>query len=127
MRQLHHLLEQAGMLYDGAVLDVGPLRELLPDLAQPAPSTNAPTPSTAAALPVPATTDSNATLTPAAVVLPEGNFDLDAWTRTVVQAALAKHQGSPVRTAAYLSVTRKVLYTLRKRYNLIDLGEDEPT
>ena len=127
MRQLHHLLEQAGMLYDGAVLDVGPLRELLSEVAQKTPPANAPAAATAAALPVPTTTDSTATLNPTAVVLPEGNFDLDAWTRIVVQAALAKHQGSPVRTAAYLGVTRKVLYTLRKRYNLIDLGEDEPT
>ena len=131
VRQLHHLLEQAGMLYDGAVLDVGPLRELLSEVAQKTPPANAPAnapaAATAAALPVPTTTDSTATLNPTAVVLPEGNFDLDAWTRIVVQAALAKHQGSPVRTAAYLGVTRKVLYTLRKRYNLIDLGEDEPT
>ena len=127
VRQLHHLLEQAGMLYDGAVLDVGPLRELLTDVVPPTPPTNAPAAATSAILPTPAATDATATLNPTAVVLPEGNFDLDTWTRTVVQAALAKHQGSPVRTAAYLGVTRKVLYTLRKRYNLIDLGEDEPT
>jgi DNA-binding NtrC family response regulator len=127
------LLEQAGMLYDGAVLDVGPLRELLAEVAPPAPPTNAPaaapgaTAATSVIPPTPAATGTTATLNPSAVVLPEGGFDLDTWTRTVVQAALAKHQGSPVRTAAYLGVTRKVLYTLRKRYNLIDVGEEEPT
>jgi two-component system, NtrC family, response regulator AtoC len=118
VRQLHHLLEQAGMLHDGAVLDTGPLRELLPELT--APPSVAPKPSASpAAVPL--------LLDPHNVMLPEGAFDLDAWTRTVVQAALAKHQGSPVRTAAYLGLTRKVLYTLRKRYGLIDLGEEEPT
>ena len=132
VRQLHHLLEQAGMLYDGAVLDVGPLRELLPDLARPAASNGPllPVEGVGAALSTPALDvppPAGVLLDPASIVLPDGGFDLDAWTRTVVQAALAKHQGSPVRTAAYLGVTRKVLYTLRKRYGLIDLGEEEPT
>lgn len=117
IRQLHHLLEQAGMLHDGAVLDTGPLRELLPDLTPAAaPGTTLPAPSGAPLL-----------LDPRTVVLPDDGFDLDTWTKTVVQTALTKHQGSPVRTAAYLGLTRKVLYTLRKRYGLIDLGEEEPT
>jgi two-component system, NtrC family, response regulator AtoC len=126
VRQLHHLLEQVGMLYDGAVLDAGPLRELLPDLDPPTAAVTANTsggPSAVSATVAPTTVS----LSPTAVVLPEGGFDLDTWTRTVVQVALAKHQGSPVRTAAYLGVTRKVLYTLRKRHGLIDLGEEEPT
>lgn len=146
VRQLHHLLEQAGMLYDGAVLDTGPLRDLLPDLARPGGTsstslraiTTIPTPSLVSEeaatptgeTPMPVTTTPAPTtirLDPANIVLPDGSFDLDTWTRTVVQTALAKHQGSPVRTATYLGITRKVLYTLRKRYGLIELGEEEPT
>lgn len=132
VRQLNHLLEQAGMLYEGAVLDVGPLRDLLPDLARPVTSTTPPTVTDtagdSAATPAGnAPLQSGALLDPTRVVLPDGGFDLDTWTRTVVEAALAKHHGSPVRTAAYLGVTRKVLYTLRKRYGLITLGEEEPT
>ena len=60
------------------------------------------------------------------MILPEGGFDLDTWTRKVLTAALDKHQGSPVRTADYLGVTRKVLYTLRKRHGLFEHeGKDE--
>ncbi|MBA3698559.1 MAG: sigma-54-dependent Fis family transcriptional regulator [Planctomycetes bacterium] len=137
VRQLHHLLEQAGMLHDGAVLDVGPLRELLPELVPPAVTGTAAvlvpavvTSPVAAIASAPAASNGVMSAPPldqASIVLPDGNFDLDTWTRTVVQAALAKHHGSPVRTAAYLGVTRKVLYTLRKRYGLIDVGEEEPT
>lgn len=126
VRQLHHLLEQAGMLYDGAVLDVGPLRELLPDLIPSIPASTAASTPGGSSTAIPAQTP-NTPLDPKHLVLPDGGFDLDTWTRTVVQTALAKHQGSPVRTAAYLGLTRKVLYTLRKRYGLIDLGEEEPT
>ena len=112
IRQLHHLLEQIGMLHDGAVLDESLLREHLP--AAPTSATLVPG-APGSALP------------PPALALPEGGFDLDAWTRTVITTALGKHQGSPVRTAAYLGVTRKVLYTLRKRYGLLAQGEDEGT
>ena len=59
--------------------------------------------------------------------LPEDHFDLDAWTRAVVSAALERNGGSPVRTAAYLGLTRKVLYTLRKRYGLLAGREDDET
>lgn len=112
VRQLHHLLEQLGMLHDGAVLDERLLREQLPDLA---------------AVPVAPVEPSitATTLDPHHVVLPDAGFDLDTWTRTVITAALAKHHGSPVRTATYLGLTRKVLYTLRKRYGLFDHGEEE--
>ncbi len=110
VRQLHHLLEQIGMLHDGAVLDERLVREHLPAAVIPALPTAEAAPSV---------------LQPRAVDLPEGGFDLDAWTRTVITTALAKHQGSPVRTATYLGVTRKVLYTLRKRYGLCAQGEVE--
>jgi transcriptional regulator with PAS, ATPase and Fis domain len=118
VRQLHHLLEQCALLSDGAVLDERVLHEHLPELAS-TPASPATTPNTTPVAPV--------ALDPATLVLPDGGFDLDAWNRAVIVAALAKHQGSPVRTATYLGVTRKVLYTLRKRYGLIDLGEEEPT
>ena len=94
------------------------LREHLPDL------NHAPGTSTATSH---APTSEVVLLDPTKIALPDGGFDLDAWNRAVIVAALAKHQGSPVRTAAYLKVTRKVLYTLRKRYGLIDVGEEEPT
>ena len=126
VRQLHHLLEQAGMLYDGAVLDVAPLHELLPEIAAPLAAVD-PSAPTSGSAPSPQVSEIDRPLDPGSVVLPDGGFDLDAWNRTVVQAALLKNQGSPVRTAAYLGITRKVLYTLRKRYGLIDQGEEEPT
>jgi DNA-binding NtrC family response regulator len=116
VRELYHLLEQCALLHDGAVLDERVLRE---HLERPTtPDTTSPTTTTATTRTV---------LDPRHIELPDGGFDLDTWTRAVVVAALAKHQGSPVRTAAYLGVTRKVLYTLRKRHGLIDLGEEEPT
>jgi len=119
VRQLHHLLEQCSLLHDGAVLDERIVREHLPDLAV-APATSTPSAGSGAST-------AGTVLDPKQITLPESGFDLDGWTRAVIVAALARHQGSPVRTAAYLGLTRKVLYTLRKRYGLIDLGEEEPT
>jgi DNA-binding NtrC family response regulator len=52
------------------------------------------------------------------------HLDLDAWHRALVMAALRTCEDSPVRTAAYLGISRKVLYTLRKRYGLVN--DDEP-
>jgi transcriptional regulator with PAS, ATPase and Fis domain len=100
VRQLLHLLEQASVMFDGAVLDEKHLVELLPELAPAPPLTPAPT-----------------------THLPKDGFDLDAWQRAVVCEALAMHGGSPIRTAAYLRVSRKVLYTLRKRYGLLKLAK----
>ena len=112
IRQLHHLLEELGMLNDGAVLDERLVRERL---LNPEPQT--------AAMPEP----KNPAITTSdhPMILPEGGFDLDTWTRKVLTAALNKHQGSPVRTADYLGVTRKVLYTLRKRHGLFEHGEKD--
>jgi len=105
VRQLYHVLEQAALLHDGAVLDAAHLRDLLP-----APQAAA---HAAPAAPAPATLD------PAKAQLPPDGFDLDQWEKSVVAAALALNDGSPVRTAAYLRISRKVLYTLRKRYGLL--------
>jgi DNA-binding NtrC family response regulator len=116
VRQLYHLLEQASLLYDGAVLDSHHLSELMPG-SGPVASPSGPmmTPPVASIMPI----------TPDVVRLPDGGFDLDAWTRTVVSAALEKNDGSPVRTAAYLGLTRKVLFTLRKRYGLLNKRQDD--
>jgi hypothetical protein len=57
---------------------------------------------------------------PAPLRLLPGRFDLDAWHRSVVVAALAINEGSPVRTASYLGITRMVLYTLRVRYGMLE-------
>lgn len=111
VRQLHHLLEQAGMMYDGAVLDAHHLSELMPD-TRPVAAPSSPrsvTPPPAVSLPADSGT----------LQLPDGGFGLDTWVAAVVAAALAKNDGSPVRTAIYLGITRKVLYTLRKRYGLL--------
>lgn len=62
---------------------------------------------------------------PANLDLDPAGLDLDAWHRAIVISALARHGGSPVRTSEYLGLTRKVLYTLRKRYGLLAPGEDE--
>ena len=112
VRQLHHLLEELGMLNDGAVLDERLVRA---QCVNPEPSPTA-------------TSRPQETMPPASdqvMILPEGSFDLDRWTRKVLAAALDKHQGSPVRTADYLGVTRKVLYTLRKRHGLFSHGDKE--
>jgi transcriptional regulator with PAS, ATPase and Fis domain len=59
-------------------------------------------------------------LHPTAALLPVGGFDLDAWQARLIAAALEKNEQSPVKTAAYLHLSRKVLYTLRRRYGLMD-------
>jgi DNA-binding NtrC family response regulator len=112
VRQLHHLLEELGMLNDGAVLDERLVRA---QCVNPEP------------LPTARSTPQE-TLPPSSdqvMILPEGGFDLDTWTRKVLAAALDKNQGSPVRTADYLGITRKVLYTLRKRHGLFSHGDKE--
>jgi DNA-binding NtrC family response regulator len=131
IRQLHHVLEQAAILFDGAVLDVRHLTELMPD-AKPMPDATMRMADALGALGALGTTVAKAQagqstetplpLDPTRVRLPHEGLDLDAWIRAVVEAALERHDGSPVRTAAYLGITRKVLYTLRKRYGLLTGG-----
>jgi DNA-binding NtrC family response regulator len=107
VRQLRNLLDEAALRFDDAVLDVRHLAELLPE-AGTAPAAGA---GTALALPA---------APPPGLAMPAEGFDLDGWHRALVAAALARHGGSPVKTAAYLGITRKVLYSLRKRYGLCD-------
>jgi DNA-binding NtrC family response regulator len=96
VRQLAHALELAAVLAEGRVIGV---EHLLPPGQAPA----------ATVLSLPAGP-------PPALLLPEGTFPLDAWHQAIIAAAVERCDGSPVRTAAYLGITRKVLYTLRKRY-----------
>lgn len=67
------------------------------------------------------------TITSGKLDLPPDGFDLDGWQRKIVAAAMALNGGSPVRAAHYLGVSRKVLYTLRKRYGLLAAtdGDDD--
>jgi two-component system, NtrC family, response regulator AtoC len=120
VRQLHHFLEQAGMVNDGAVLDAPIIDHFIPaPLKQSPTSLKSDTPSikvTASAV-IPIATLPNQ---PTALQLPDKLFDLDIWQRAIISAALEKHDNAPVRTAAYLGISRKVLYTLRKRYGLLD-------
>ncbi|MBA3708636.1 MAG: sigma-54-dependent Fis family transcriptional regulator [Planctomycetes bacterium] len=108
VRQLLHLLEQACLMFDGAVLGADHIRQLLPEAAAAVPTATQ------------ATVPGESIIAPSELNLPVDSFDLDGWQRAVVAAALKRHDGSPVRTAAYLKVSRKVLYTLRKRYGLLD-------
>ncbi len=106
VRQLAHLLEIAAVTLDGEMLTEAQAQSLLgirpQDERKP--------PAQAVALP---------TDPPAGLALADGHFDLDGWQRAIIATALAKHGGSPVSTASFLGITRKVLYTLRKRYGLI--------
>ncbi len=135
VRQMLHLLEEASLMWEGQALDETRLRELSPEAAAAAPSLAAP--ASAALHPASASLSPSASqpasppahgptaLDASAVTLPAGGFDLDAWQRTVIGAALELNDGSPVRTAAYLGITRKVLYTLRKRYGLLTSRDAE--
>jgi two-component system repressor protein LuxO len=112
IRQLRHVLERASVLHgDGGALTPAVLGEVL--AGEGAPSGPRPAVRQRQAL---------AGRPPAELELPAEGFDLDAWYRAMLAAALRRCDGSPVRTAAYLGITRKVLYTLRKRYDLMEGG-----
>jgi DNA-binding NtrC family response regulator len=123
IRQLHHFLEQAGMVHDGAVLDVPVIETFFadstPNITKNISNTTVVTPPITA---VPIITLPNE---PHALQLPDNQFDLDIWQRAIISAALERHENAPVRTAAYLGISRKVLYTLRKRYGLLEPGNTE--
>jgi DNA-binding NtrC family response regulator len=59
-------------------------------------------------------------LPPGRLHLDPTGCDLDAWQRALVVAALQFNRGSPVKASAFLGISRKVLYTLRKRYGLFE-------
>ena len=106
VRQLANMLEIAAVTLDGAVLTENQAMTLLGIALEEGRRQ----PSDALSLPAEP---------PDGLVLDNGNFDLDGWQRAIIAAALTKHGGSPVHTASFLGITRKVLYTLRKRYDLI--------
>ena len=143
IRQLKHFLEEACLLFDDPVLDAEMVRSLLPPLSAATAvlrrretarvrkrteqiglntqsdefdpqSAAAEDPAAAALLP-----KNQAWLEPRPEDLPEESLDFEAWQAAVVRAALERHDGSPVKTAAYLGISRKVLYTMRKRYGLL--------
>ena len=103
VRQLYHLLEQASVFHDGEELEERHLIDLLP---RPSSGSGAPRRCVLSRL-------------PGDLEMPTEGLDIDSWTKALVIAALDLNHGSPVRTASYLGVTRKVLYTLRKRYGLL--------
>lgn len=127
VRQLTHALEQACLLANDTLIDDGLLRSLIDDglgggplrptvAATPTPSavtTPAPIPPQQPALSLPQ-------LPPGRISLDPAGCNLDAWNRALVAEALRLNNGSPVRASTYLGVTRKVLYTLRKRYGLFE-------
>jgi two-component system, NtrC family, response regulator AtoC len=122
VRQLHHVLEQLCVLHDGAVLDAEVLITLLPpqkpaeQRAVPPSAISPATPRWTCSPPDKLTTQQ----------LPDEQFDLDAWQKAIVIAALEKYDGAPVRAAQYLGISRKVLYTLRKRYGLLSPNALDP-
>jgi DNA-binding NtrC family response regulator len=128
IRQLYHFLEQAGMVHDGAVLDVPVIESFITHLS---PSLNTEistaTVTLSSAITSSATVLSVITLPnqPQVLQLPDNQFDLDAWQRAIISGALSKHDNAPVKTAAYLGISRKVLYTLRKRYGLLGPGNTD--
>ena len=118
VREMLHVLEQCVVLESGAVID----RQLVAQamdavrVTPPVPVT-APTMEQSAGLRLPR-------IPPAALMVDANGLDLDAWLRALVAAALAQNDDSPVRTATYLGISRKVLYTLRKRYRLLATLDD---
>jgi DNA-binding NtrC family response regulator len=112
VRQLRHVLERAALEQDGGTLGRARLAQALEHEGSPSGAR----PATRLRLTLPQRP-------PAQLELPEEGFDLDGWYGAFLAAALARNDGSPVRTAAYLGISRKVLYTLRKRHGLMEPGE----
>lgn len=114
VRELVHVLEQLCLLDDAAVIAPERLREFLEsDVIATVPAALAVTRLRLPHQP------------PAQLDLDDAGCDLDAWQRALVVAAVEINGGSPVKTAAYLGISRKVLYTLRKRYGLLSHDESE--
>lgn len=112
VRQLRHALDRALLLRgpDELVLAAELLDRAGDDSA----------PGRAIRTPAPAASIELTAQPPTALVMPERQFDFDGWQKAMVAAALQRCQGSPVRTSAYLGLSRKVLYTLRRRYGLME-------
>ena len=106
VREMVHALDQAVLLGDGAVITADQL-----SLGADEPSSGS-TIRAAAGLCLPSRP-------PPDLRLGTDGFAIDDWHRAIIAAALAANQDSPVKTAEYLGLTRKVLYTLRKRYGLL--------
>lgn len=120
VRQLVHALEQACLLSDSDEIAGGFFAELVAEQqGQPSRSAAAvPTQPAAAPLEL-------SRLPPARLQLDPAGCDLDAWQRAMVVAALQLNRGSPVKASAFLGISRKVLYTLRKRYGLFEADDKD--
>ncbi len=124
VRQLVHALEQACLLCDGDEISaemfsglvadqVGVKETVVPQVTLTPPVVVAPKPLALPRVP------------PERLELDDLGCDLDAWQRAMVIAALRVNHGSPVRASAFLGVSRKVLYTLRKRYGIFEADEKD--
>ena len=109
VRELAHVLEIGLVTLDGPVLHEGHARTLLGGTGTFS-DLNGAEGKKLFVLP---------SIPPADISLDGLHFALDDWHRAIIMSALAKHDGSPVSTSAYLGITRKVLYSLRKRYGLL--------
>jgi two-component system, NtrC family, response regulator AtoC len=117
VRQLTHTLEQACLLSNADVISVDLLKTLLDDGP---PSRRLPAVQLQQ-LPAAATpTIALPHMPPPRLGLDPAGCNLDAWHRAIVAEALRLNHGSPVKASIYLGTTRKVLYTLRKRYGLFE-------
>ncbi len=119
VRQLVHALEQACLLSDSDEIAGGFFAELVTERGGP--------PRMAAAVPasLPVAPLELSRLPPARLQLDPAGCDLDAWQRALVVAALQLNRGSPVKASAFLGISRKVLYTLRKRYGLFEADDKD--
>ncbi len=115
IRQLRHYVEELCMLHDDTVLR----EHMLVPKGNPATETFAKPNRKASAIIIP-----QLLLTPDAEDLPDDHFPLETFQAALIAAALKKHHYSPVKAAAYLGISRKVLYTLRKRYGLLKERDD---
>lgn len=122
VRQLVHLIEEAGLLTTLPVLDKQTLVDLMKtsattELVQRVGSARRTSALVPKAQRVPIVVDW-ANLK--AEHMPEDAFPFREWEGAVLKAALEKHRGSPVRAAKYLGLSRKVLYTMRKNHGLLE-------
>jgi DNA-binding NtrC family response regulator len=119
VRQLRHVLERATIerLPSDTVLGPAALRSAIDERSQSEPRVSSVTPAPALSGPA-----QLSVAPPKMLSMPPERFDLDAWHRAMIASALVHCDRSPVKTARYLGISRKVLYTLRKRYGLMDAG-----
>ena len=127
VRQLVHALEQACLLCDGDEIAGDFFAELVAEQQGPPPGLLLPPAAAAVTVPtpLPAAPLELSRLPPARLHLDPAGCDLDAWQRAMVVAALRLNHDSPVKASAFLGISRKVLYTLRKRHGLFEADDKD--